>query len=217
MNQIESLVSLSHAIKSMTAEDETLRTLTLDLSKGVHEIKKDYLRAIQGLEEIYDSGMDLNELSLKDLFKLIEQNSKDYLRNKEGQIDFQFKCKTNIMVKEHFYLMSILRNLINNAIEACDYRGKISVYAQEVNDTIEIYVRDDGTGIKSDDKDFIFNTGYSTKFNKETGDIYRGIGLTLVKEMTENIFKGKLSYETEVGQGTSFIVTLNKTVVTEGV
>jgi len=210
MNQIEALVGLSHSIKGLSKDDEELRKLTLNLSKGVHEIKKDYLRAIRGLEEIYVGEMDINEISMKDLFQIIEENTKDYIRNDALNIDFLFKSKTSVMVKQHFYLMSILRNLINNAIEACEGQGKVSVYARETDEMVEIYVRDNGVGISEDDRSFIFNTGYSTKFNEETGDINRGIGLTLVKEMTEQLFSGEISYESELGQGTSFIVSLKK-------
>jgi len=208
MNQIEALMKLSHKIKNQVSEDETLRLLALDLSKDVHEIKKDYLRTVKGLEEIYGDNMRLDELNLKDLFKILEDNTKDFLKSKPD-IVCNFKCKSPVFVKEHFYLMSIIRNLINNGIEACGEVGKVYVYARDVNDQVEIYVRDNGTGIKKEDLDYIYNTGYSTKFNEKTGDIYRGIGLTLVKEMVEDVFNGTLEVETSVGEGTSFIVTID--------
>lgn len=216
MNQIEDLVALSHKIKGMTQGDQALRDLTLDLSQGVHEIKKDYIRAVRGLEEIYDGGMNLSDITLKDLFTIIDQNTSEYLRSKDARVTCQFKCKVNVQVKRHFYMMSILRNLVNNAIEACGLNGKVYVYAQEVHDHIEIYVRDNGSGIKDEDKTYIFNTGYSTKFNDQTGDINRGLGLTLVKEMVEDVFKGHIDYETSLGQGTSFIIILDKDQLERG-
>ena len=120
------------------------------------------------------------------------------------------------MVKEHFYLMSVLRNLVNNAIESCKGNGKVSVYAEEVNGQINLTVKDTGGGISDEDASFIYNTGYSTKFNKETGDINRGIGLTLVKDLIENIFKGSIEYESEIGVGTCFTVSLDKEILEGG-
>lgn len=210
MGQIESLVGLSHRLKNQEGIDEATKELTLDLAKGVHEVKKDYLRVVKGLEEIYDGGLNLEVIDLKDLFKIIEVNTRDFLRSKNSEVMCSFKCKTSINIKEHFYLMSIIRNLVNNAIEACGENGKVYVYAQDVNEYIEIYVRDNGTGIKEDERPYIFNTGYSTKFDKETGDIYRGIGLTLVKEMVESIFKGQIHVETAYGEGSSFIVKIKR-------
>ncbi|WP_240841721.1 sensor histidine kinase [Acidaminobacter sp. JC074] len=207
MNQIEALMKLSHQIKGRVSEDEALRSLALELSKDVHEIKKDYLRTVKGLEEIYGENMSLDELDLKDLFKILEDNTKEYIKDTPG-ISCHFKCKSSVMVKEHFYLMSVIRNLINNGIEACGDAGKVYIYARDVNDDLEIFVRDNGKGISPEDIDYIFNTGYSTKFDEKTGDIYRGIGLTLVKEMVEEVFKGKLEVESSLGEGTSFIITI---------
>ena len=216
MNQLESLMSLSHRIKRKVSDDLELKELTLDLSKGIHEIKKDYIRVVRGLEEIYDGGMNLDEISMKDLFKLIEVSTEDYIRSKQLNVICRFKCKVTIMIKDHFYMMSILRNLVNNSIDACGTQGVIDVYAHEVEDMISIYVRDNGRGICEDDRAFIFNTGYSTKFNESTGDIYRGLGLTLVKEMVENIFEGNITYESEPNKGTTFILNLSPQVLQEG-
>ena len=216
MDQIEKLVGLSHKIKGMIEQDESLRELTLDLSQGVHEIKKDYIRAIRGLEEIYDGGMDLNDITLKDLIHLIDNNTKEFVKSKNLNISLSFKCKSSVKVKDHFYMMSILRNLVNNAIEACHDFGKVYVYAQEVDDHLEVYIRDTGMGIKAEDRDYIFNTGYSTKFDEKTGDIYRGLGLTLVKEMVEDVFSGTIDYESEVGQGTSFILCFDRIRLEKG-
>lgn len=216
MNQLESLMSLSHRIKRKVSDDLELKELTLDLSKGIHEIKKDYIRVVRGLEEIYDGGMNLDEISMKDLFKLIEVSTEDYIRSKHLNVICRFKCKVTIMIKDHFYMMSILRNLVNNSIDACGNQGVIDVYVHEVEDMISIYVRDNGRGICEDDRAFIFNTGYSTKFNESTGDIYRGLGLTLVKEMVENIFEGNITYESEPNKGTTFILNLSPQVLQEG-
>jgi len=216
MNQIEDLMSLSHKIKRLSNDNESLRHLSLQLSKDVHEIKKDYIRAVQGLEEIYHGGLNLDEISLKDLFTILDDNTIEYLRDEDYELVCTFKCRTTVMVKEHFYLMSVLRNLVNNAIESCKGNGKVSVYAEEVNGQINLTVKDTGGGISDEDASFIYNTGYSTKFNKETGDINRGIGLTLVKDLIENIFKGSIEYESEIGVGTCFTVSLDKEILEGG-
>lgn len=216
MNQIEELVGLSHKIKRMASEDEAMRQLTLELSKGVHEIKKDYIRAVQGLEEIYDGGINLDEVTLKDLFMILDSNTKDYLKNRAEDITCVFKCKTHVMVHEHFFLMSVLRNLINNGIEACEGAGRIHVLARDIGDEIEIIVKDDGKGIAEDDRDFVFNAGYSTKYDDATGDVYRGMGLTLVGDLVENVFKGSIRYESVIDVGTCFTILMKRAVLEKG-
>lgn len=216
MQQIEQLTSLSHRLKKQAKEDEALKNLALELSKDVHEVKKDYLRVIRGLEEIYDDDMDIREVSLKDLFHIIEVNTNDYLRSKNCQVTCHYYCKLDIMVHNHFYLMSILRNLINNGIDACGDKGRIDVVAQEVDNRIQLYIKDSGSGIEPSDESYIFNTGFSTKFDEHTGNINRGIGLTLVKEMVENIFNGTIAFDTTYGKGTTFLITMTRETLREG-
>ena len=120
------------------------------------------------------------------------------------------------MIKKHFYLMSVLRNLVNNSIDACEGHGRIDVTAIKDGEDVLIQVKDNGSGIEEDDATYIFNTGFSNKFNEETGDISRGIGLTLVKEMVENVFGGTIDFESTYGQGTVFKVRLKEALLEEG-
>jgi len=161
------------------------------------------------LEEIYEEYIDFKEIALKDLFRIIEVNTYDFLHSKNMRVICSFRCTVDVMVKDHFYLMSVLRNLINNGIDACEGNGRIDVTAMEDEGNIMIQVRDNGRGIEESDAPYIFNNGFSNKFDETTGNISRGIGLTLVKEMVENIFEGTIGFESEIGKGTAFNIRLN--------
>jgi len=215
MHQIEDLVALSHTIKREATKSNELKELALDLSKGVHEIKKDYIRAIRGLEEIYQDDLNLYQISLKELVEILEANTIDHLRIRQSKVISTFSCEVDLMVKEHFYLMSVLRNLINNGIEACGDEGVVDVKIVKQDNMIIITVSDSGVGIKEEDREFIFNTGYSTKFDSSSGRIARGIGLSLVKEMVNDIFKGEISYQSTFGEGTTFEIKINENVFKE--
>ena len=66
-----------------------------------------------------------------------------------------------------------------------------------------ITVKDTGNGIPEDIKDKIFEQGFSTKGNG------RGIGLYHTQQLIQSM-GGQISFETEAGRGTCFMVTLNK-------
>ena len=66
-----------------------------------------------------------------------------------------------------------------------------------------ITVKDTGGGIPDEIKDKVFEQGFSTK-----GD-GRGIGLFHTKQLVESM-GGQISFETEAGRGTCFMVTLKK-------
>jgi two-component system sensor histidine kinase YcbA len=102
--------------------------------------------------------------------------------------------------------MSVIRNLIFNSIEAMNSKkmGWVKMKIEEVGDEYVFIVSDNGKGINPGNLDFIFNPGFSTKYNEETGSICRGIGLTLVKDLVQDIFKGDISVESVKNSGTTF-------------
>ncbi|QQY79570.1 histidine kinase/DNA gyrase B/HSP90-like ATPase [Keratinibaculum paraultunense] len=67
-------------------------------------------------------------------------------------------------------------------------------------------VIDDGSGIEDEDLPHIFSPGYSTKIDYETGQIYRGLGLTLIKDIVEIYLNGKIKVKSKFGKGTIFII-----------
>ena len=50
--------------------------------------------------------------------------------------------------------------------------------------------------------------GFSTKFDPETGNIFRGVGLSGVKEIVETQMNGTIRVESSAGSGTTFTLDL---------
>ncbi len=108
-------------------------------------------------------------------------------------------------------LVTILRNLISNAIKFTPKEGEITIMARTItNDNqkvIEITVKDNGVGIspKVQSKLFKITESVSTKgTEKETGT---GLGLILCKEFVEK-HNGKIWVESEIGKGSIFSFTI---------
>lgn len=212
INEIEDVMKKSYFAYKVISENDypyELKQLALDIAKDVHEIKKDYIRIISGLEQMSKDKADSTHMSIKDIISILESSTKEYIRLNKLNIEVYFNVYVNFYVAEHFYLMSILRNLINNSIEAMEKRKgllKLNIYAQGEDYVFSIY--DNGEGIKKDNIDYIFNPGFSTKFNEETGDIERGLGLALVRDLTREVFYGKVLVKSEVNRGTSFDIVI---------
>ncbi|SKC40625.1 sensor histidine kinase [Maledivibacter halophilus] len=215
MKNIEDIMKKTFKAYRLSTEKDVpkeFQDIILDLSKDVHEIKKDYIRVIKGLEEVFSYKFNIEKMSIKDMVNILAINTKEYLKQENLNVEFKYRIKSDVSVKNHYYLMSIFRNLINNGIEACKegFNPIVSLIVEEDDKEVKIYVTDNGIGIKEDHIDYIFNPGFSTKFNKETGDINRGIGLTLVKDLVNEYFNGTIEVKSILGSGTTFIVTINK-------
>ncbi len=105
-------------------------------------------------------------------------------------------------------LITIIGNLIDNAFDAMntdDYeRPKELIFGIYSRPGEVVITSDDtGIGISDEDKERIFENGYSTK-----GD-GRGTGLYQVKTTAERL-GGTITVESQVGIGTSFTVNIKR-------
>ncbi len=102
-------------------------------------------------------------------------------------------------------LYQILTNLIRNAV-AASQRGKTPVVVTfaQAGDALRLAVQDRGVGIAAEHRDRIFEPGFTTQaFGSGSGT-----GLTVVREITQEMFKGQVDVQSALGQGTTFTVTL---------
>ncbi len=128
---------------------------------------------------------------------------KDFFKNeisKKNGLNLIIDCPDELyMVTDEDILRQLIYNLISNAINSTD-KGYIKITAKKEDQILEIVVEDTGKGIDRNDIPFIFDPFYGK------GDGL-GIGLAIVKEIVD-ILEGKIEVETEVGKGTTFIITL---------
>lgn len=99
------------------------------------------------------------------------------------------------------YLQRILINLSSNAIQAMPKGGKLTISVTHRGNKAIIAVQDTGEGIPESVKNKIFAPLVTTKAKGQ------GFGLAAVKRFTEAM-DGAVTFETEAGKGTKFIVSL---------
>lgn len=202
--------SLYKAMETMDAPQE-LKDTSLDISKNAHEIKGDYLNIISVLKDTFIGDIDEGKLTIKDIVSIEKSNLLSTIKNRGYRVDFTSRVKVNFEVKQYFKMMSIIRNLVLNSAEAIGTDGgKITLTIKAEGDNYILEVRDTGPGISPNHLEAVFFDGYSTKFNLETGNVQRGLGLALVKDYVENFFGGKITVESEKGKFTEFRVSMPK-------
>ena len=96
-----------------------------------------------------------------------------------------------------------LENLLKNALDALEGKGKITVEMQRLENEVVLDVTDTGKGIKSGEWQQVFKPGFTTKKRGW------GLGLTLSKRIVEEFHNGRLYVrDSEPGKGTTFRLTL---------
>lgn len=207
--------SLYKAMEAINAPKE-LRNQSLDISKNAHEIKGDYRNIINILKDAYVDEFDQGRLPMTDIILMEKSNLTSMLKKMEYPIEIQTKIKSDFYVPQYFKMMSIVRNLMLNSAEALGKRGgTITVTLKALGGSYRLVVSDNGPGISLEKLETIFYEGYSTKYNEETGNVQRGLGLCLVKDYIENFFHGKISVSSKEGEFTEFQVIIPQAVVQE--
>ncbi len=202
---------------AVSAPDQN-RQLALAIARDVHEVKKGHLRILRGIEAEVEAAYDREVMHISDLMSILKESArKTFDRQKPQKIRVFIQTDHPFVTREHHRLMSILRNLVTNAIEAleqADMSGAIKVEEFLAGDSIVFRVEDDGPGVPPRMRDKIFSIGYSTKFNPVTGDINRGVGLAAVRSLTEEL-GGSVAMETVQGHGCRFLVRIPRTQLEE--
>lgn len=180
---------------------------SVKIARDVHEIKKEYELVLRGVREITENHYKDNGMYFKDIMSILEEKMQNEIKYKNLNIEFSIESDSDFYTTKHYQLMSIFRNLIMNAFEALSKNtenSKIRLTHENIKDSHIFKVIDNGSGIDKKDLEFIFSPGFSTKINYETGHINRGLGLSLVKDIVENHFRGHIEVESTLGHETSF-------------
>lgn len=139
------------------------------------------------------------------------------------QIIFDFSGETNkkgielIFIKPDYSIPMIncdesmmrvvIQNLIENAIKYSNKGEKVFVSLRKNENEIILSVRDNGIGIKEEDKNNIFKKFYRAPNAQEKEVIGSGLGLYTTKSIVER-HSGKIWFEDGTDGGTIFFVSL---------
>lgn len=198
---------LQRKIESGTASPEEIQRTSNTLIEQIDalsDIASSFSRYAK-LPENHPAPLDLAELvgNVVNLYDNEENIEFHYIY--DPSVDHTFNGdKTN--------LNSAVTNLVKNAVQAIGSKpdGRIDVTLTSRENTFVISVKDNGKGIKEEDKDQIFLPNFTTK----TGG--SGVGLSL----TYNIVQaagGIISFESQEGEGAEFVIKLPKTETTNNI
>ena len=130
----------------------------------------------------------------------------------EIQLQNDIEINTSVFADEKM-LISIIQNIISNAIKHSFIGGKIIVSAAIEAEKVIIHIKDFGMGMSQDVQDKLFTPQMSTLSKARKDNKGAGIGLLLVKGFVEKN-DGKIWVESKEGIGStfSFALPLNESI-----
>ena len=197
--------------------------LAKDLSQNLEKIIQHGKRAdsiVKGM--LLHSRGTSGEKTLTDINDLLDQyvtlayhglraQDKDFNITIDKDYDNNIE-KINVVPQD---MSRVFLNLVNNACYAANEKKKISrndfipilrVSTKNLRDKVEIHIKDNGNGIPKSVRENIFNPFFTTK---PTGE-GTGLGLSLSYDIVTKVHGGEITFESEDGKYTEFIITLPK-------
>lgn len=212
---IEATMNDSYSLynKLLAKGDEYDARTALQVASNIHDIKKEYLLILRGITESINMEISNDGMYMSEIMRLVDYASNDLIGKIGKPVSLEISMGNNLYTKKHYPLMSVIFNLCTNAIEASHSNGIIYVEEMVTDNQLIIKVTNNGDPIPDEYKNKIFEAGFSTKINYSTGEISRGLGLNLVKEIVYNELGGSINFNTN-NKRTVFTVTIPVDIMT---
>ncbi len=206
---LTSVQGFIEAIRDGMVQDQAIFDRYLDT---IHQQTAHITRLVDdilALNRLESGAVTIEKLpvDLTALARGVVSSMEDAARSKNNSLRLDIKAENAVMLGDADRMEQIIRNLIKNAINATE-NGTIRVGVEAGPDQVLLTVKDNGTGISSEDLPHIWDRFFRVKTQR--GDNIRekgtGLGLVIVKKLV-HLQNGKIEVASQLGQGTTFIVS----------
>lgn len=150
-------------------------------------------------QEVLTQPVELNELLNKSLERIRLQSGHQKL-----EIRRQYNPDLPTIHADPAQLQQVFDNLLNNAADALDGKGIITVRTRSYNESmVEIQIRDNGPGIPEEHLGKVFTPFFTTKPPGQG----TGLGLSIAYGIIK-MHRGQINMQSQLGQGTTFTILL---------
>lgn len=201
---LSNLTGLLNLIEDIPIENQELKEILNGFNKSTH-LLNDTINDLVKVIIIKDNpSIQKEAVLLKEIFENVFNQLSFQIELYKPIIKLNFE-KVSVLNTNKAYIESIMLNLLTNAIKykSENRKLKITINANEVDDTVYLIFKDNGIGIDLErNRDKVF--GLYQRFHNYPDS--KGLGLYLVKSQVETM-GGTISIESEVNKGTTFTLT----------
>jgi signal transduction histidine kinase len=201
---VDTLAHLADKMGSAVPEErERLRPLLADVRRSGRE-STERLRSIVGRMQRF-TNLDRAEVQSADLNELIDDVVALIASRSEGASVVSDLQPLPRVVCRPQQLSAVFSNLIGNALEAVDGRGRVLINSRENGDQIEISIEDNGRGIAAEELATLFDPA---AFRVSQGRVSAGHWSLFSCRQIVREHGGDIEVHSEGGKGTTVRVVL---------
>ena len=207
MQMVEQVTSDSFSLYTtlrQTAHPSSIEALRI--ASEIHEVKKNTQRIVSGLAQLIDEQKK-SSASFMQILNHIKQANEQYARLLSKDLTINVNGDVQWHTNYYLAILSIINNVVSNAVEAIEHSGSIKIEVIEEASTITLVICNNGPMISPQDLTILFEPGFTTKFDSQ-GNASTGIGLYHVKSLMDSI-DGTIAVESN-SEWTTFTLHFNK-------
>ena len=202
------LAPLADLAKDTTLSDKSRKFLEMALRNGDKLLRMvtellDFQKIAVAKTQVHLQNVELSVL-------LRQQVDKFQMSAREKHISLRLAtCGQHTFSTDLSMMDLIFENLLSNAVKYTQVGGTITVSASldEVARQVCIQVSDTGIGIPKTEVKNIFQSFFRASNAVNSHEMGSGLGLMLTRQLVQKL-GGKLTFESEEGKGTTFLIVL---------
>ena len=205
------------ALKTSLEVNLRNKKLTLEEAKEVLNSNLEDVNNLQSLSEdlmgviMYqkqNGNFKLAKVDLQGIFKTSAEQVKSLAQKK--RITLKTNVSKTFILGNEKSLSELFIILLDNAIKYSKEKSVISINVGKEDSVVNVFVKDNGIGIKTEDLPHIFDRFYRADRSrtKQKIDGY-GLGLSIAKRIA-TLHNGGIRVESEINKGSTFIITFPK-------
>jgi signal transduction histidine kinase len=186
---------------------------------GVHELlltmHSNGMRLLKLINDLLDlirleaGRMEIKSVPMEvaDFIKGLASAARQVAEDKKIKLETYTDLRLGVVAADPDKLEKIVLNLLFNALKFTPSGGRVELRAEKQGEEIVFVVNDTGIGIAAKNLLFVFDRFWQADSSAQRKYQGVGIGLALVKELTE-MMHGQVTVESQEGKGTTFTVRL---------
>jgi signal transduction histidine kinase len=211
-NPLAGIEVMAGLLRRQVPDSKAAQSLLADI---LSEAKLANAIVVEMLEFVRPVRLQVEHTDVPDVLQQSTTMAESKTRRGSVAVTIEVEDGLPMIEADHHQLSQVFTNLLTNAFEALDGRGKIAVTAstgaidddpafaglQPPTPTVVVDIADDGPGLPADAMDKIFDPFFTTKAQGS------GLGLAIVRKIV-NAHDGRIDVNSVPGAGTRFRVTL---------
>ncbi|MEW6402248.1 MAG: ATP-binding protein, partial [Chloroflexota bacterium] len=157
---------------------------------------------------------DAGELSIEkqpvDIEKLLQDIASVYqhrVQQKVISLELNLPEEVPSIRADSNRIIQVITNILDNAIRYTPENGKVILGAKQVQDGVQISIKDSGPGIEAEKASHIFDRFYRVDPSRTREEGGSGLGLAIAKSIVQ-AHGGRIWAESTAGQGLSVLIVL---------